>query len=91
VLFREEDGDSPFGSYPAVIVPDTNEVAHCPPCSACVSNLTVPPFSAAAELNILWAVRLPPETLQDLLKALVAAGQVRVVKVGGRIVYRATG
>jgi hypothetical protein len=34
---------------------------------------------------------LSPETLQDLLRALVAAGQVRVVPVGGRMVYRAAG
>ena len=32
---------------------------------------------------------LPPQTLADVLKALVATGQVRVVKVGGELRYRA--
>jgi hypothetical protein len=32
---------------------------------------------------------LSPETLDDLLKGLVVAGQVVVVSVGGRMVYRA--
>jgi hypothetical protein len=35
-------------------------------------------------------VPLSPETLQDLLKALVATGQVVVLKVNGQMVYRAT-
>jgi len=35
--------------------------------------------------------RLSSDTLQDLLAALVAGGQVTVVSVGGRIVYRAAG
>jgi predicted transcriptional regulator len=33
---------------------------------------------------------LPPETLADVLKALVATGQVMVVKVNGEFRYRAT-
>jgi hypothetical protein len=37
------------------------------------------------------ALRLPPETLDDLLRALVATGQVVMLKVGGRTVYRAIG
>lgn len=36
-------------------------------------------------------VRLSHETMEDLLRAMVAAGQVVVLKVGGQIVYRATG
>ena len=36
-------------------------------------------------------LRLSSETLQDLLKALVTAGQVTVVKVNGEMVYRAAG
>jgi hypothetical protein len=36
-------------------------------------------------------VRLSPETLQDLLRALTAAGQVEVLKVNGKMVYRAAG
>jgi predicted transcriptional regulator len=32
---------------------------------------------------------LSAETLADVLKALVASGQVTVLKVGGQIVYRA--
>jgi predicted transcriptional regulator len=34
---------------------------------------------------------LPPETLADVLRALTATGQVEMVKVGGKIVYRARG
>jgi hypothetical protein len=34
-------------------------------------------------------VRLRPETLDDLLKALVATGQVVVLKVDGQFVFRA--
>ena len=40
--------------------------------------------------NRLRVVRLSPDTLEDLLRALVAAGQVTVVQVNGRRVYRAT-
>jgi hypothetical protein len=35
------------------------------------------------------ALGISPEALEDLLRALVTAGQVRVLKVGGRRVYRA--
>ncbi len=35
-------------------------------------------------------VQISPETLQELLKALVMAGQVTVVRVGGQMVYRTT-
>jgi hypothetical protein len=34
-------------------------------------------------------LHLSAETLEDLLKGLVAAGQVVVVSIGGRMVYRA--
>jgi hypothetical protein len=37
------------------------------------------------------ALRLPPETLNDLLKALVAGGQVTMLRVNGELVYRAAG
>jgi predicted transcriptional regulator len=33
---------------------------------------------------------LPPETLADILKSLVAAGQVVTLKVNGQMTYRAT-
>jgi hypothetical protein len=36
-------------------------------------------------------VRLSPETLTDVLRALIVARQVVVVKVNGRRVYRAAG
>ncbi len=36
-------------------------------------------------------LRLPPEILDDLLRALVTTGQVTMLKVGGRTVYRAAG
>jgi hypothetical protein len=34
-------------------------------------------------------IRISPEALENLLRALAAAGQVMVVKVGGERVYRA--
>jgi hypothetical protein len=34
---------------------------------------------------------LPPRILDDLLRALTATGQVVMLKVGGRTVYRAAG
>jgi len=33
--------------------------------------------------------RVSPDTLDELLRALMAAGQVRMLKVGGQIVFRA--
>jgi uncharacterized metal-binding protein len=36
-------------------------------------------------------VRLSPETLQDLLRALTAAGQVTVLLVNGQRAYRTAG
>ncbi len=36
-------------------------------------------------------LRLPPRILDDLLRALVTTGQVVMLKVGGRTVYRAAG
>ena len=36
-------------------------------------------------------LRLPPSILDDLLRALVTTGQVVMLKVGGRTVYRTTG
>jgi DNA-binding transcriptional ArsR family regulator len=41
--------------------------------------------------DLARALRLPPATLDDLLRALAATGQVVMLKVGGRTVYRATG
>jgi hypothetical protein len=35
-------------------------------------------------------VRISPDTLEDLLKALVVAGQVTVVQANGQRRYRAT-
>ena len=34
-------------------------------------------------------VRISPETLDELLKALVSAGQVTLLKVNGQIVFKA--
>jgi DNA-binding transcriptional regulator YdaS (Cro superfamily) len=39
--------------------------------------------------DALRHLQISPETLEDLLRALVAAGQVRVLKVGGEWRYRA--
>ena len=35
-------------------------------------------------------LRIPSETLDDLLRALVSAGQVKVLKVNAEMVFRAT-
>lgn len=40
--------------------------------------------------DLARALGVPPKTLEVLLRAMVTAGQVRVVKVGGQFVYRAT-
>ncbi len=37
------------------------------------------------------ALGVPEETVEPLLRAMVVAGQVVVLKVGGRVVYRAAG
>jgi len=41
-------------------------------------------------ISAAWreAVRLSPETLDDLLRSLVASGQIQVVEAGGRLRYR---
>jgi hypothetical protein len=39
----------------------------------------------------LAALGVPGETLEPLLRAMVVAGQVEMLKVGGKIVYRAAG
>jgi hypothetical protein len=41
--------------------------------------------------DLAKALRLPPETLDDLLRAVAATGQVTMLKAGGRTVYKATG
>jgi hypothetical protein len=41
--------------------------------------------------DLARALRLPPRILDDLLRALVTTGQVVMLKVGGRTVYRAAG
>ena len=41
--------------------------------------------------DLARALRLPPETLDDLLRALAATGQVVMLKANGRMVYRAAG
>jgi predicted ArsR family transcriptional regulator len=40
--------------------------------------------------DLTKALRLPPETVQEILGALVATGQVSVLRVGGELRYRAT-
>ncbi len=37
------------------------------------------------------SVRISSDTLQDLLRALVAAGQMMVLKVNGQMAYQAAG
>jgi hypothetical protein len=39
--------------------------------------------------DLAKAVGIPPESFRDILRALVATGQVRVLKVNGEMVYRA--
>ena len=47
--------------------------------------------AAGVSLNRLrTVVRLAPETLADILKSLVATGQVTVLKVNGQMTYRTT-
>jgi hypothetical protein len=41
--------------------------------------------------DLARTLRLPPQILDDLLRALVTTGQVTMLKVGGRTVYRAAG
>ena len=41
--------------------------------------------------DLARAVGVPRETVQDILRALVTAGQVEVVRVNGNLVYRAAG
>jgi hypothetical protein len=41
--------------------------------------------------DLARTLRLPPGILDDLLRALVTTGQVVMLKVGGRTVYRAVG
>jgi len=41
--------------------------------------------------DLAKAVRLPPQTLEDLLRALLTTGQVVAVKVNGQLLYRAAG
>jgi DNA-binding IclR family transcriptional regulator len=41
--------------------------------------------------DIARALRLPPETLDDLLRALAATRQVTMLKIGGRTACRAAG
>ncbi len=40
---------------------------------------------------LLRVIRVSPETLESMLRALVAARQVAAVKVGGELVYKAVG
>ena len=41
--------------------------------------------------DLARTLRLPPRILDDLLRALTATGQVVMLKVGRRTVYRAAG
>jgi len=61
-------------------VPDTGRLA-----------LVIAQSGGMTREGLAKVVRLPPETLDDLLRALVAAGQVVMLKVGGEMVYRAAG
>jgi hypothetical protein len=41
--------------------------------------------------DLARTLRLPPDTLDDLLRALTATGQVVMLKADGRTAYRAAG
>ena len=41
--------------------------------------------------DLARTLRLPPEILDDLLRALTTTGQIVLLKVGGRTVYRTAG
>jgi hypothetical protein len=47
--------------------------------------------AGASRDDLARTLRLPPPILDDLLRALTATGQVVMLKVGGRTVYRAAG
>jgi NADH:ubiquinone oxidoreductase subunit 4 (subunit M) len=56
-----------------------------------LAMLIVQSGAAGISLDRLRTVlRLSPETLQDILKSLVATGQVTVLKVNGQMTYRGT-
>ena len=63
------------------------------PCQADrLATLIAPAGAAGVSLDGLRRLLgISPEVLEDLLRAMVAAGQVVMVRVGGRIVYRAAG
>ena len=48
-------------------------------------------YADGGRRRAMFVLQLPPETLDDLLRALTATGQVVMLKVGGRTVYRAAG
>ena len=61
------------------------------PAAAILPMLVAQSAAGVSKDDLARALRLPPETLDDLLRALAAAGQVVMLKVGGRTVYRAAG
>jgi hypothetical protein len=66
-----------------IVLPDM-EIATARPSHIAVAH-SRPPKTILAELGV------SEETLENLLRGLMAAGQVVMVSVGGRIVYRMAG
>ncbi len=66
-------------------------VADDPSAAYDVANLIAQAGAVGVSLQCLRkVVRLSPESLDDVLKGLLAAGQVVLLKVNGARVYRAT-
>jgi hypothetical protein len=61
------------------------------PAAGILPMLIAQSAAGMAKDDLAKALRLPPETLDDLLRALTATGQVVMLKVGRRTVYRAAG
>ena len=65
--------------------------SHEAPAAERLATLVAQSAGGVSRQRLAVALGLPPDTLDDLLKALVATGQVVMLKVNGQTVYRAAG
>ncbi len=56
-----------------------------------LATLVARSAAAVSRDRLARTLGLPPEILDELLRALTATGQVVMLKVGGRTVYRTVG
>ena len=58
-----------------------------------IANLTrlIAQSSGVSRQSLEKVLNISPDVLDDLLRALITSGQVVVVSVGGRMVYKAVG